>query len=149
MEFGQGRRAGTSARAYFKDKRKDTMRTNMSRILTKFALAAALFCGIGAAPSAAFADGWFSCEPSEVLAFSNRVHVRCDNTWAAGSSSIRYIAVGVSDADAAARFVSLANAALLSNKFFRVYLLTSSTTNTSGCGSSDCRTPTAYGVMNR
>lgn len=120
---------------------------NRTRMFT--ALFVASFAGaIILLPAAAKADSWFSCQPTEVIELSNRIHVRCSNTITAGTDVVRYLAVGKTDTNAAARFISLANAALLSGKIFRVIVPTSSATNIAGCLTTDCRTPTTFGVMN-
>ncbi len=115
----------------------------------RLAVGALFGLGLAASPSLALANTWFNCEPTEVLEVGSRVHVRCSNSVLLGSSTVRYAAVSTSNASAAARFIALANAALLSNKLFRMYLPTSTATNVSGCLVSDCRTPTAFGVRNR
>jgi hypothetical protein len=102
---------------------------------------------VGLVPAQAMA-GWFSCQPTEVIEFGNRIHVRCSNTVTLDGDVVRYVAIGKSDNATSARFVSLGNAALLSGKVFRVYLATTSASNTTGCLASDCRTPAAFGVMN-
>ena len=97
-------------------------------------------------PLEARADGTFECLPTSVAEFSNRVHVRCSNTFAAGADVVEYIAIDKTDDAKTTRFVSMGNAALLGKKKFSVYLLTSSASNVSGCLSTNCRTPTSFSV---
>lgn len=97
-------------------------------------------------PLEARADGYFSCTPDNVIEFAGRVHVHCTNTWAAGADTISYIAIDKTDTAKLARFVSFAQGAVLAKKTFYVYLLTSSATNVSGCQTSNCRTPTVFGL---
>jgi hypothetical protein len=117
----------------------------------KLAVKSAVFTLVLAAfgafdPVEARADGTFDCLPTAVAEYSNRVHVRCSNTWAAGGDTIEFIAIDKTDDAETARFVAMGNAALLGKKKFSVYLLTSSTSNVSGCLSTNCRTPTSFGV---
>lgn len=121
--------------------------TRVHHALTKLALVSSLACIIPLLPATALAD-WFNCEPTEVIEWSTRIHVRCSNAHAIGSSSIRWVAIDKTDVDKAARFISLANAALLSDRIFLVQVSASSGSNVSGCLATDCRTPSAFGVKN-
>jgi len=73
--------------------------------------------------------------------------MRCNNTVVINGQTIRYIAVPVTDAARANRFMQLGSTALLSGKRLRGSLPTASTTNAPGCGASDCRTPDAFAVL--
>lgn len=114
-------------------------------------LVACLFVGtLGFATERARADAFFECIPDEVTEFSNRIHVRCENSIATPAGNvIRYVAIAKTDAALAQRFLTLANAALLSGRFFLVLIPDSATGNVSGCGSSDCRTPPTFGIRSR
>lgn len=116
-----------------------------ARITIPIAQLVLLVVSLGA-PGTTRADGWFSCEPTEVIEFNNRAHVRCSNTWGQG---VRYIAIGTNNAEKLRRFIAFGNTALVSNKYFRVYLREAAGGNTPGCRANNCRTPTAFGVMNR
>lgn len=122
------------------------MKKLASQLLTVACLSAVAFGFTSVSPTAARAD-WFSCTPTEVIELGNRIHVRCANTVTFGSDVIRFIAISKSNASQAERFISFANAAYLSGKSFRVDIPRSGSGNTSGCLASDCRTPTAFGVM--
>jgi hypothetical protein len=99
---------------------------------------------------------FYSCTPIEVGEISDgpnsRIHVVCSNPWLMHNpttnhdDNIRYIAVSSIDFRAQ-RFLSLATSALLANKTFRVDIPTSSWTNVAGCGQTDCRTPTYFGLV--
>lgn len=99
-------------------------------------------------PAVAQADGWHSCRPTEVIELVNRIHVRCSNPLEIGNDQIRFFAVSNEDSVKANRFTLMAQSALLSGKFFRVFYRSSPNSNTGGCAYSDCRTPVYYGVMN-
>lgn len=119
----------------------------MKTFLLKLILAAAAVFAV-ATPLSARADTYFYCEANEVFELSNRIHVRCSNTITLDGDTVRWIAIAKTDADKANRFSSFATAAILSGKSFRVLLPEASTTNVSGCLTSDCRTPVAFGLRN-
>jgi hypothetical protein len=119
---------------------------NRTSYVTLVALISAFFA-LGLIPAQAMA-GWFACEPNEVMELGNRIHVRCSNTVTLDGDTVRYIAIGKSDDARSARFVSMGNAALLSGKTFIVHIPWSSDSNTAGCATSNCRSPTAFGVKN-
>ncbi len=121
---------------------------SLSKAIQSFAFVATVITSTLAMSSVAQA-AWFSCEPREVLELSNRAHVECRNSFNANGSNIRYIAINKNSSSTLDRFVKLATAALLSNKYFRVSISTSSSSNVSGCVSSNCRTPTSFGVRSR
>jgi hypothetical protein len=97
-------------------------------------------------PLSARAD-WFSCVPTEVIEFQNRIHVKCSNTHSVGTDRINYIAIDKRDLQKANRFVDLATAAMACGHVFRVDIPDSSTTNVGNCLANDCRTPLAFGMM--
>lgn len=93
----------------------------------------------------ALADTW-DCSPAEVFEFpGQRIHVGCSNSMP-GNPNVKFVAVPVTDAASASRFVSLANAAFLAGKTFRVLVNATSSTATAGCGTSDCRIATGFGI---
>jgi hypothetical protein len=92
------------------------------------------------------ADGYFECLPDAVAHLSNRVHVHCSNSWAAGGDTVTYIAIDKTDAEKVAHFISMGTTALLAKKKFNVFLPTSSSTNVNGCDANNCRTPTYFSV---
>ena len=77
------------------------------------------------------------CVPVDVGTFANRVHVRCS---ASVSGGIWYFAVSSANTAEAARFLSLASAALVAGRTLTIFY---ETTDTSGdsfdCRSADCR----------
>jgi hypothetical protein len=98
----------------------------------------------------ASADGYFECIPDELTEFSDRIHVRCTNGYVTtGGQTIRYLAISKTDTARAQRFITLANSAMLSGQFFLVLVTDSASGNVAGCGSSDCRSPTSFGVRLR
>lgn len=107
---------------------------------------ATVFCaGIFAFPRIAKADT-FSCSPTDVIELSNRIHVRCSNSITLGSDTVKYLSINLSDESKCARFISMANTALLSGNSFYVGVSPTSETNVSGCAANDCRTPYFFGV---
>lgn len=98
------------------------------------------------APQVARADVYFNCTPDSVMEFGTRVHVHCLPGIIVGADTISFFAINTTDAEEARRFITLATSALLSKKFFRVLVPTSSATNVAGCLATDCRTPTVFGV---
>jgi len=112
--------------------------------LSALALAAA---GLMGSVQTARAD-WFECNATEVFEFvGSRIHVRCSNTITLNGNVIRFLAIPTTAAHAN-RFTSEGQAAVLSGKKFVVDIPASSATNTAGCWSGDCRTPTVFGVKN-
>jgi hypothetical protein len=121
--------------------------TIITKLSSLFVLSALVLGASGLAPNQAHA-AWFSCNPDEVAEVGgNRIHVRCQSNMSVGGASIRFIAISNSNSGIAARFVAIANAALLSGKTFRADLPSSSATNVSGCGTGDCRTPVSIAVQ--
>ncbi len=118
---------------------------NIKRALMSFC-AAAVFLAL--VPAVARADTWFECQASEVTEATNRVSVRCSNTLPLGVDTISYVSLATTDIAKASRFVSLASAAVLSGHVFRALVPTSSATNTAGCLSTNCRTPSTFGLAN-
>jgi hypothetical protein len=69
-------------------------------------------------------------------------------------NSARFIAIGASDVAKMARFVSMATAALLSGKVFRMAIAPTSAgggfgvpANVAGCAAADCRTPSGFTLV--
>ena len=83
------------------------------------------------------ANTWATCQPTGVMEHPNRIHVRC----AQATGTISYFAVSTQDKDRAARFQSLATAALLGGRSLSINFETNDTSGASyGCGANDCRT---------
>src|SRR5688572_15439592 len=87
---------------------------------------------------------WHSCYPSEVMSYSNRVHVRCAQPATGG---LYYFAVPTSDINAANRFATIASGAMAGGQRFRVQYNTTDNGSSWGCGYSDCRPPRACGIV--
>lgn len=120
----------------------------MNKHIVKLFSSLMLVAGFAAvAPRSAQAQP-LNCQPYEIMELRDRIHVRCSNTLAVtdgGNASITYLAISNSNAAVAARFVALANAALIGNKSFRVDI-TYGGARVAGCDADNCRTPTAFGV---
>jgi hypothetical protein len=80
----------------------------------------------------------FTCTPTGVAAFTNRVHVRCNP---AAPGGISYFAVCTSpDSASASRFLSIFTTAKVTAKGLDIYYTPSNTSGTAcGCASGDCR----------
>jgi len=111
----------------------------------KLLIALALVTGVAGAVPAIAAD--FSCSPTEVAVFSNRIHVKCSSALQDGTTTIWYWAVSTSDAQRANRFLSTASTALVSGRMLRFSYNPADASGTSfGCLTKDCRTPWAIAV---
>jgi hypothetical protein len=87
-----------------------------------------------------------SCQAEEVIELDNRVSVRCTNSIMLNGNVVVYVAIAKTDVARTGRFISLAQAALLSGRPFFVDLPVSSTSNVTGCAATDCRTPLFFGL---
>jgi len=118
----------------------------MRRTMGLAALAAAiLFCVF----SAAAQTSGVTCDPVEVSALANRIHVRCATpvTPAGTSDAVRFFSVGTADPHNANRFLSLAAMALVTGQPLFIQFPDSSATNTAGCATGDCRTPISFNLF--
>jgi len=81
-------------------------------------------------------SSWVNCTPNNVAVFSNRIHVRCTQSY----SGIRYFAYPASDAAAVARFLSVLTSAQVSGHTLQVLYDPADHSGASyGCNISDCR----------
>lgn len=88
-----------------------------------------------ASPSAAAT--WYTCVPSNVAAFSQRIHVRCSASVGPG---IWYFAVPTSNAAHAARMLSLLSTAHVAGRTLYIWSDPDDTSGASiGCQTNDCR----------
>ena len=86
-----------------------------------------------AAPNAAT---WVTCTPNNVAAFSNRIHVRCNESY----SGIRYFAYPTTNAAAAARYLSLLASAQVAGHTLSILYDPADTSGPAyGCLAGDCR----------
>ena len=86
----------------------------------------------------AFADlKWEACTPTEVAAFENRIHIRCEQTLDDG---IRYIALPTTDSGHASRVLTLMTSPALARRVLRVRYDPDDLTGASfGCQNRNCR----------
>ena len=85
------------------------------------------------------------CQPSNVFAFTNRVHVKCSNP----AGKFRYFAVSTKNKTQADQFLKLATSAFMSDKRFYVrYDTNDKSGNSWGCKSHDCRRAYYFGIVN-
>jgi hypothetical protein len=86
---------------------------------------------------------WFNCTPENVMSYSNRVHVKCQNSTA----GISYFAMSTSNVTLADRFVRIATAGLVSGRTVIIEYTPSDTSGTSfGCAAGDCRKALSVGL---
>lgn len=95
-----------------------------------------------------YAANTYLCTPLEVIEWSDRVAVTCSNSITLNSNTVWYMAIGVTDAEKAKRFVSMATAALVSGRKFYGDVPTVGGGSPAGCLAGNCRIPTAFGVKN-
>ena len=101
------------------------------------ALLAGLVCGllIGATRASA-AQTVVICTPKGVATFSNRIHIRCAQSF----SGVFFFAYGSKDSAGAARYMSMATSALISGRNVRIFYDPADQSGASiGCQTSDCR----------
>lgn len=98
----------------------------------------AVFLGLLSLSPLSVADiVWRICTPINTATYTSRVHVKCSEN----RNGIRYFALKATNASAAARFLTVSNAALLSGKKLKVLYDTNDTSGQSfGCNRTDCRT---------
>ncbi len=85
---------------------------------------------------------WISCVPSEIMAFRERIHVRC----AASINGITYFAVSTSDAAWSARVMSVLNTAQVAGRTVTLLYDPADLSGASyGCQANDCRVILAVG----
>ncbi len=79
---------------------------------------------------------WVNCTPDNVAVFSNRIHIRCNESY----SGIRYFAYPTSNAASSARFLSILTSAQVSGHTVQVRYDPADTSGVSyDCAASDCR----------
>jgi hypothetical protein len=100
-------------------------------------LLASLACGLLLeAPDAQAAETSVLCTPSGVANFSNRMHVRCAQSF----SGVFFFAYRASDTAGAARYTSIATSALIAGRTVRIFYDPADLTGSSiGCLNQDCR----------
>ena len=119
------------------------IRISVYVLLGALALALALLAGLvlksrvsAAAPSAP--DAVFSCTPSTVATFTNRVHVSCSP--AAPNGIVYFAYCSTKDSATANRFLSTFTTAKVTGKALYIYYNPNDTSGTScGCASNNCR----------
>lgn len=121
------------------------------------ALAFLLVLGLLQAPRPALADppipaeDWVVCKPVESMIFLGvRFHVKCDEGWSNPSTGneYRYFAISASNTAQVEQAMSMVQTAQISGKRVKMRIKTSSSSNPSGCLTSDCRAFTGIGVVN-
>jgi hypothetical protein len=90
-------------------------------------------------------DAVYTCTPSYIGAFSNRIHVLCT---AAAPGGIFYFAAPTSDSRNAARVLSIMLTAKSLGKNLQIYYSATGDGSAFSCQVSDCRPITAIEMMN-
>jgi hypothetical protein len=115
-------------------------------VLVLVLVALVLLPRAAAGSQASAAPDVFTCTPTGVAAYTNRVHVRCST--AAPPGGIYYFAVSTANSASASRFLSIFTTAMVTGKTVRIHYTPSDTSGTAfGCLASDCRTATGAEVM--
>jgi hypothetical protein len=121
------------------------MHTQINKLVKAILCSGVVMAGAAVPSIAQAAPTWHNCDVRDVTEVSTpnaRVQVRC---WAPSTPVGEYIAIGVTDAARAQRFLSIALAAQLSGRKFSVLIdPATSAGNVAGCGAADCRTPTIW-----
>ncbi|GAB4534559.1 MAG: hypothetical protein Fur0018_24470 [Anaerolineales bacterium] len=79
---------------------------------------------------------WVTCTPNNVAVFSERIHVKCNESY----SGVRYFAYPTTNAAATARFLSLLTSAQVAGHTLSILYNPADTSGTAyGCAASDCR----------
>jgi hypothetical protein len=114
---------------------------NLSGLLGVVAL-----CGLALVPSEASAapsitPAWWNCQPDMIFETAGELEVHCLNPFTTG---LDWTAVNISSVGsaAAARFTSMAQAAILSGRRFRVFL----TNNDCASAPSNCKYATSWSL---
>jgi hypothetical protein len=117
----------------------------LMRRLKKTYLALTFIFGVFTCTLVMAAD--FTCSPTEVAVFPERIHVKCSTSTTDGSAAIWFWAISTSDAQKANRFLSTASTALVSGRSLRFSFNPGDTAGVSfGCLAKDCRTPWAIAI---
>jgi hypothetical protein len=96
-------------------------------------------------------DAWVSCKPVESMIFLGvRFHVKCDQGWTNPSTGneYRYFAISATSTAQVEQAMSMVQTAQISGKRVKMRIKTGSSSNPSGCLTSDCRAFTSIGVVN-
>lgn len=94
---------------------------------------------------------WVTCKPVESLVWlGGRFHVLCEQGWTNPSTgnNYRYFAISGSNTTQVGHAMSMVQTAQISGKRVRLRIKTGSSSNPSGCLTSDCRAFVAIGVVN-
>lgn len=112
-------------------------------------LACAVAAFVIGLPNEAFAaEATHACTPTETMASTNRVHVRCSSSTNDGGDVIWWFAVSTSDDHNANRFLSQVTTALVSGKNLVLHYVQGDTSGASwGCAASSCRRATAARIL--
>ncbi len=114
-----------------------------AREFVLYSLSAALFyLALALMPQGAARAADVACTPSNVIVFSNRVHIRCEETF----GGIRFFAAPTSNAAHVSRILSVITTATVAGRTVVVFYDPANTSGTAiGCAASDCRLIDAIG----
>lgn len=109
------------------------------RTIVKTAVSLALAAVALGSPGAALANS-YTCTPTEVGVFADRLHVKCSAYLLDGGTAVWYFAVPATDTAFANRFLTAVNTAITTSRNVVVYYNPGDTSgNNWGCWSGDCR----------
>ena len=118
------------------------MNSNYRDLVTRFAF---LILSLVVHPIAA--DVWFNdCDAIEVLEKTNFTHVKCANSISIGSDKIEYLAIPHTDLQKLKRFQDLAAQAVTCGVLNFKAQIADPATSLAGCGSTNCREITRFGI---
>jgi hypothetical protein len=89
------------------------------------------------------------CTPDYVMDVdgSDFIRVRCEETLTVNGNSVRYFVTSTTNAERAARFVSIATSSMLSGIKFYLEVLIDGSNNPSDCSVSNCRYAEKFAII--
>lgn len=96
-------------------------------------------------------EAWVTCRPVESMVFPGvRFHVKCDQGWTNPSTNNHYpyFSIAASNNTHLEQAMSMVQTAQIAGKRVKMRIKTSSSSNPSGCLTSDCRAFIWIGVVN-
>lgn len=83
----------------------------------------------------------FNCEIEQVAIYSDRAHIKCDNSIVVGTDNVSYFAIANDKENEMLinRVMAIGLTNLSMNRYVNVWFSSVSSNNPSGCQSNDCR----------
>lgn len=136
---------------YLRTQRKDTMSYRRLSLAFLFVLSLLQASRPALADPPIPSEVWLTCKPVEsMIFFGIRFHVKCDQGWTNPSTGNHYpyLAIAATNNAQVEQAMSTVQAAQVSGKRVRMLIKTGSSSNPSGCLSSDCRAFVSIGLVN-